>query len=276
LVKIVTDSTASIPPELCTLLDITVVPIPIQFGAETFLDGVEPVRSYYERLGAVAEPPSTSTPSPGTFVDVYQRLAGETVISIHVMGTKSVLVNVARLAASMLPDRRIHVVDSETTTLGLGLLVIAAARAALQGQPAEAIVAWLDRQVPRVAVFAAIPQLTQLRRSGRISLGKAVLAGVLSIKPILYLGQGVADVVDKARGWETAVERMVQLAWEKAGGARVALAVVHTDAEAAAKALLAQIQSRFHCMETMVAEAGPTLAAHAGPGALGVVTLPLD
>lgn len=276
MVRIVTDSTASIPPELCRELGITVVPMPIQFGSDTFVDGVDPVETYYARLRTAEEPPKTSTPSPGVFLEAYRRLAGETVISIHVMESKSALVGVARMAAAMLPEMKIHVVDSRSTTLGLGLLAIAAAKAARLGRAAEEILEWLERQIPRVAVFAAIPQMTQLRKSGRVTLSTALLAGVLSIKPILYIGQGMADVVDKVRGWPSAVERLVQLALERAGDVRVMLAVVHTDAEAEAKALLEQVRGRLNCVEAYIAEAGPTLAAHAGPGALGIVTLPVD
>ena len=277
-VKIVTDSTASIPAELRQALGIEVVPCPIQFGDTTFWDGVDPTSEFYERLAQSDTAPTTSTPSPGTFLEVYRKAAAEatTIISIHLMETKSTLVNVARMAAEMLPETRIHVVDSRTTTLGLGLLTVAAARAAQVGKAAGEILAELEQLVDRVDVYAAIPDLSQLRRSGRVSLGQALVAGVLGIKPILYIGQGVADVVDKVRGWSKALERTVEMALERAGGARVALAVVHTNAEAEALRVLESIRSRFDAVEVVVADAGSAVACHAGPGAVGIVTLRLD
>jgi DegV family protein with EDD domain len=280
-VKIVTDSTASLPAELCRSLDITVVPVTIHFGSnprDTFVDGVDPAEVFYARLMDAPQPPTTSTPSPGAFLETYRRLAadGAAIVSLHVMETKSTLVNVARLAAQMLPEVPIHVVDSQTTTLGLGLLAVVAARMAQAGRAAAEIVAEVERLIPQVHVYAAIRELTQLRRSGRVSLGQALIGGVLGIKPILYLGQGQADVVDKVRTWPRAVERLVEMARARVGEARVALAVLHTRAEAEAQALLTEVRDRFHCVETLVADAGTALAAHAGPGALGIVTLRLD
>jgi DegV family protein with EDD domain len=274
----VTDSTASIPAELCRALDITVVPVTIHFGDETFVDGVDPAEQFYARLTASEEPPTTSTPSPGAFVETYRKLAQEAtaIISIHLFESKSSVVNVARMAAKMLPELDIHVVDSQTTTLGMGLLALAAAKAAAMGKAAGEILGYLERLIPQVDVYAAIKDLTQLRRSGRVSLGQALVAGVLGIKPILYVGQGVAEVVDKVRGWSKAVEQVVALAQDKVGQARIAMAVVHTNAEAEARQLLEEIRERFNVAEVLVADAGTGVATHAGPGALGIVTMRLD
>jgi DegV family protein with EDD domain len=277
-IKIVTDSTASLPPEVCRRLGITVVPCTIHFGTDTLVDGIDPVEVFYDRLVHSDQPPTTSTPSPGAFLDVYRALAeeGATIISIHVMETKSTLINVARMAAAMLPGQQIHVVDSRSTTLGLGLLAVAAARAAQQGRSAEEILAMLERLIPRVHVHVAIRQMTQLRRSGRVSLGQALLAGMLAIKPILYVGDSLIEVVDKVRGWPAALERICELAQAKAGEAKVHLAIMHTNAEAEAQALLAAMRERFDCVEAVVAEAGSALASHAGPGAVGIVTMEAD
>lgn len=254
-----TDSTASIPADLCHELGITVVPVPIHFGNETFLDGIDPTESFYERLRAHSNLPTTSTPSPGTFAQTYQHLAqdGSAILSVHLMETKSGMINVARMAAKMLPQLQIEVADSETTTLGLGLLTILAARAAKGGASIGDLRELVQGLVAHVHVFAAIRDLTQLRRSGRVSLG-------------------VAEVVGKARGWPHTLEEMVAMARAKAGDSRVMLAVVHTNAAAEAQAFLERIKGEFHCVESLVAEAGPALATHAGEGALGIVTIPVE
>lgn len=277
-VRIVTDSTASIPAGFVKDLAITVVPVPIQFGPDTFVDSVDPAEQFYARLITGEHLPTTSTPSPGAFLNAFQQAGedGATVIAIHLMESKSALINTARLAAGMLPGQAIHVVDSGTTTLGLGLLAVAAARAAACGDSAEQVLDLVRRLIPRVNTFAVIREMTQLRRSGRVSLGQALIAGMLAIKPILYIGHSVIEVADKVRSWPRAVDQMVDLAVAKAGDARVSLAVVHTNAEAEAQELLERIRHRFNCAESLVAEAGTALAAHAGAGALGLVTLQAD
>lgn len=254
------------------------VTAPVHFGMDTFMEGVDPTAEFYRRLQTADVPPTTSTPSPGDFLRTYERLANEAtaIVSIHLMETKSTLINVARMAADMLPHVDIHVVDSRTTTLGLGLLTLVAARGAKTGKAATEIVTHLERRIADVHVHAAIRELTQLRRSGRVSLGQALVAGVLGIRPILYIGQGMAEVVDKVRGWPRAVERMVEMAAEKAGQARVALAVVHTNAEEEAHQLLEAVRERFNTVETFIADAGSAMATHAGPGALGIVTMEVD
>jgi DegV family protein with EDD domain len=274
-VKIVTDSTASIPRALCEALGITVVPIPIQFGAITFTDGVDPVEQFYEHLNNSPVAPTTSTPSPGEFMAIYERLLadGSEVVSIHLMGSKSSLLETAKLAASLLKTDRVHVVDSGSVSMGLGLLVLLGARLAAAGKPAAEIVAAVGAASTRVEIFVVIKDLTQLRKSGRVSLGAALIASALAIKPVLYIGQSVVEVVEKVRSWPRAVERIAELALEHANEAKVTLAIVHTNAQAEAETLLAEIQGRFHAVEVLVAEAGAGLASHAGRGALGIVVL---
>ncbi|HLO02537.1 MAG TPA: DegV family protein [Symbiobacteriaceae bacterium] len=278
VVKIVTDSTASLPRELCQALGITVVPIPIQFGATTFTDGVDPAEQFYEYLMDSPAPPTTSTPSPGVFMETYRRLLAEgaEVVSIHLMGSKSTLLETARLSARLLETNCVHVIDSGSVSMGLGLLVILGARMAAAGKSAAEIVTAVQAATQQVDLFVAIREMTQLRKSGRVSLGAALLASAFSIKPILSISQSVIDVADKVRSWPKALERITQLAHERVDGTKVTLAVVHTNAKTDAEALLAQIRERFQTVEVMIAEAGAGLAAHAGSGALGVVLLRHD
>lgn len=277
MIRIVTDSSAGIPPDLCEALSITVVPVPVHFGSTVFTGGVEEAGRFYELLSS-EPPPTTSTPSPAEFEELYRSLSrgGEPVLSIHIMETKSGLINAARMAAAALPAGAVTVVDSGSTSMGMGLQVLAAARAARQGATLTELRQMVARLRERAALFAAIPQLTQLRRSGRVSLSQSLVAGLLAIKPVLYVGQSRIDVVRTVRGWRQAVEQMVALAEAGAGGREVHLAVVHTNAEAAAHSLLQEIGGRFRCAEALVAEAGPALAAHAGEGALGIATLTLE
>lgn len=274
-VRIVTDSTASIPAEICRDLEISVVPCTVHFGTETFVDSVDPTEVFYSQLSAAKVSPTTSTPSPGAFEAAFRGAAasGAAVIAIHLMETKSALINVGRMVAKQLDDLEIHIVDARTTSLGLGLITMAAARAAKAGQSAAEVLQLVDDLIHRADVHVVIAEMTQLRKSGRVSLGQALVADFLKIKPVLYVGQSMIEVVDKVRSWPKAIDRMIDLAKEKAGDARVTLAVIHTNNEAEARALLERIRPQFKVVEELVAEAGSALATHAGPGALGIITV---
>lgn len=175
----------------------------------------------------------------------------------------------------MLPGARIYPVDSGSVSLGLGLQVLGAARLARAGHDAASILAWLQQAVAETAVVAAIRDLTLLRRSGRVSLPKALLAGLLQIKPILELRTGAITVADQARSWPRAVDRVLELAAAAvaASPGDLQLAVVHTDAAGEALALLQRVRGRWPAADILCSDAGPALAAHAGAGALGIAVL---
>lgn len=275
-IAIVTDATASLDPALARQLGITVVSIPVRVGEESYMAGEDPPERFYSLL-AGGGLPATSAPSPGAFAELYRQVGewAETIISIHVAATKSAVQQSARIAAEMLPHVRIHVVDSGQVTMGLGLLAAGAARLVRAGRQAEETLDWLARAVGQTDVFAAIRDLTILRRSGRVGLGKALLAGLLNIKPVLGIHQGAIEVLDQVRSWPRAVERLVELARETAAAhsGRLQLSVVHTDCQADAEALKARVMQVFPAAQVLLAEAGPALASHAGPGALGVCLL---
>lgn len=275
-VVIVTDATASIGPALAQEMGVAIVPVPIHFGSSTFMDGVDSPAEFYRLLSGDVLPTSAA-PAPGVFADTYRRLAAEydEIVSVHVMASKSVTYQSACLGAQMLPEHKIHVVDSGQVTFGLGLMALGAARMARAGRTGAEIVSWLQRATPCTHVFAAIRELTMLRRSGRVGLGKALVAGFLDIKPVLHLRESKTDVCAQVRSWPRAVERVVDLAVEKVGSKLegIELAVVHTNALDEAKALLARMQSTFPGLSLRITDAGPALATHAGPGAVGIALI---
>lgn len=278
-IRIVTDSSAGLPADLCKRLGIAVIPVYVQFGAHTLTDAEEGRAEFYDWLTKSEQPPQTATPSPVAFAETYRRLQADgatAIISIHMMETKSALVNVARMAAQMVPDCNVQVVDSHSATLGVGLIALLAAEAVQAGRSVAEILALLEEKRPTVHVHGAIRQMTQLRRSGRVSLSQALLAGVLAIKPIIYLGQNLVEVVAKARGWEQALARLTELALAQAGAGKVRLVILHTNCEAEAHTFLEQVRSRFAAVEILVADAGSALASHAGPGAIGIATMQMD
>lgn len=273
-IRIVTDSTASLPPEVAQEHDITVIPLQIQIGPETFEDGVNlPLDEFYRRLASGALP-TTSQPTPARFLEAYRRLSevAESIISVHIMSTASGTIQAARMAAQMLPGKDIQTVDSLTTSWGLGFLTIAAAQMAKLGRTRDEILEFLDRAKRKINIHVVIPDLTLQRRSGRVNLGQAMMAGLLSIKPIIHFTEGKMLVVDKVRSLSRAIDRMIQLAVETAGTSRVKLAILHANAPDQAKAILERVKSQFNTVEAFIAEMGSTIASHGGQGTLAVAT----
>lgn len=276
-VRIVVDSTSSMPDGLLEGLGVTVVPVAVQIGDRTYNDGVDLSREeFYATLAAGARP-LTSQPAPGTFYDAYRRLVdqdpGAAIISIHVTGKHSGTVQSAKLAAEMFPERDIEVVDSQYTTAALGLITLAAVRAARLGRSKREILQAIEEARQRVVVYMCVPTLEYLKRSGRVSFAQAALADILAIKPILTMREGVLEVAEKVRTYRRALERAIAMVEEKVGQAKVQMAIVHANAPEAAQAFRQQAEARLNAVSTFVADIGSALAAHGGPGMLGIACL---
>lgn len=174
-VKIVTDSTADLPEKIVSKYGIGVVPLNVHFGEEVYKDGVDIWgEEFYNKLCNEPTLPNTSQPAPGEFLKVYQQIAkpGDTIISIHISRLMSGTADSAKLAAEMMgADYRIEVVDSEHVTMSLGVLVLQAAKAAQNGESADAIMAKLTKWKKEISIFFTIKSLDYLHRTGRI--GKA-------------------------------------------------------------------------------------------------------
>lgn len=277
VIRIVTDSSASLPRDLVEEHGITVVPLTIQIGDRSHLDGVDLEAKEFYRCLEGGPWPTTSQPSPGTFIDIYGRLLerAETIISIHVTGRASGTCQCARLATAMFPDRDIEVVDSQYTSMGLGFMALEAARAARLGLSKGEILALIGNVRSRLNLFGIIPGLSYLQRSGRVSLGKALLGSLLHIRPIITFRDGLVEVCDRVRSSSAAITRLFELMESAVGTARVRMAVVHTNALEQAEELAAEVRRRFNCEDVIITDAGPALAVHGGPGILGLVSLRL-
>jgi DegV family protein with EDD domain len=273
--RIVTDSNCDLLPDLIKKHDITVVPFYINIGAESYLDGVEMSRAdFYEGLPAFEVHPMTSVPGPGTFVEVYERLADEgatEIVSIHMAASLSAMVNSARLAAEEMPALPVTVFDSGNLTLGTGLQVLAAARAAARGQTRGQIVSLLEDLSARTYCFAALDTIEFLRRSGRLSRFQWGLGAALRIKPVLKMHAGVAEM-ERVRTRSRALDRTVELVEDL--GPLEELVLVHTHSPGEAQALW-QKASHLPAWQNLPlsAEVTPVIGTHIGPGALGFVAV---
>jgi DegV family protein with EDD domain len=280
-IRIVTDSNCDLPHEVLEEYGITAVPFYINVGADSYLDVVEMTRaSFYEGLPDFDVHPTTSVPGPGTYVEVYERLAAEgatEILSIHMAASLSAVVNSARLAAEELATGQadavpVTVFDSGNLTMGTGFQVLAAARAAAEGQSMAEIVTMLKDMVPRTYCFAALDTLEFLRRSGRLSRFQWGLGSVLQIKPILKMNDGEAEM-ERVRTRNGALDRVVALV--EALGPLEKLALVHTHAPPEqVEALRREGKHLFRSGEVaMEREVTPVIGTHIGPAALGFVAV---
>jgi DegV family protein with EDD domain len=273
LIKIVTDSTADLPDELIRAYDIAVVPVLAQFGRETLHDGVDFTKDeFYARLVASDEPPKTAAPSVGMFEEVFRKLAaeGSEILSISLVANLSGTYNAARQAAQLVENARIECVDSQTTTMPMGLIVLKAAQAARAGAPLGEVVALVESLRQRAVLYVALQTLRYLEKGGRIGKMRALLGTMLSVKPIMQVANSEVQPVEQVRTWKRVPPRMVELAQSR--GTYDELAVVYTTTRDVAEQVADMCaaagmlpRERIH-----VVQAGGVLGTHVGPGAIGI------
>jgi DegV family protein with EDD domain len=269
-IKIVTDSTCDLPEAIVAEYGITVVPLYINVGDQSYLDGVELSRQeFYERLPDYESPPTTAAPGPEVFRQTYERLADEGatgVLSIHISISLSATMDVARLGAKETDAVPVTVFDSRQLSLGTGFLVLTAAKAAAEGRSMDEIMPLLEEQISRSHVFAALDTLEFLRRSGRMNRVMAGLGSVLQIKPLLKMYDG-NPTAERVRTRKRAIERLISLLSELVPLEQVAL--VHTHAPDKAEDLRQRVQHVLPEGETLSVEVTSVIGAHIGPGAVG-------
>jgi DegV family protein with EDD domain len=272
-VKIVTDSTAYLLPKTLAEYDVRVVPIKIAFGNEVFSEGVDITnQEFYRRLTKSSTPPTTSQPPVSDFVSVYSELSslGHPIFSIHLSAKLSGTINSALAARKEFPEAQIEVVD--WLSMGMGLLVVAAARAAEKGEELAQIKAKIKQLAPCVSIFAMVDTLKYARRGGRIGAAKALVGSLLNIKPILALENAEAKPLARARSRAKGVEYMLKLLEKRVGrgGSIHHGAVTHSCILEEALALESEVRARCDCTELDIVEIGPVFGTHTGPGALGL------
>ena len=268
-VRIATDSTCDLPERLVMELGVQVVPMYINFGHESYLDGIELSRqAFYARLPEADPPPTTAMPGPQRFLAVYEQLAAEgatEIISIHVSRSLSGVLDTAGLAAGEAPVP-VTLFDSGSLSLGVGFLAWRAAEMAAEGAGRDEIIAALNDLRKRTHVMAALDTLEFLRRSGRMNRVLATVGGWLQMKPLLTMNDGDSNA-ERVRTSETAMQRLLALLEEKLPLERVAL--VHTHALDEIEQLRQRAQHLLPKGQIMSVDVTPVLGTHLGPGAVG-------
>jgi DegV family protein with EDD domain len=270
-VRIVTDSTCDLPADVVSELDITVVPLYINVGQESYLDGIDMSRQeFYERLPHFEHHPQTASPGPEMFREIYEELAedgGDEILSIHIAESLSGTLNTAQLGADATETASVTVLDSGQLSMGTGFLVAAAARAAQAGRSVAEIIEVVKEMGRRTHLFAGLDTLEFLQRSGRMSWAVSRIGSLLRIKPLLTMHDGEPNV-EKVRTDRRALQRMLDMLASFAPLEELAL--VHTNAPQKLKELRERARHLFpEGQEPVEVDVTPVIGTHIGPGAAG-------
>jgi len=277
MIKFVTDSTAYLPEETVHKHDIRVVPLYVHFGETAFREGVDLSNGeFFDRLKAAPVLPTTSQPSAGEFREVFQELAGQghEIVTLTISSKLSGTWNSAMAAKEMLPNVGISVVDSLSTSVGLQLMLEDALSAAAQGATRPEIEDLIEQIKSKIKVLFVVDTLEYLAKGGRIGNAKAFLGTLLKVKPILVLQEGVIEPCEQVRSKRKALLRMLDLVEEHLGNqapqARVAITNALVSEEA--QSLAQELAERLSCSEPLIADIGPVIGTHTGPGVIGVAS----
>jgi DegV family protein with EDD domain len=274
-IGLVTDSTSDIPTELAQQNGIEIVPALVNIGGNSFTDGIEISREmFYTSLPELNPPPTTSSPSVGSFQQRYEKIlsAGvDFVVSIHPPNDLSGIINAARLAAESF-GQRVRVMDSGQVSLGMGFQVIMAAEAAARGAILNEVLTLVESVHQRVRLAALLETIEYIHRSGRVSWAVAKIGGILHLRPLVELRYGIVHRLGQARTRLQGIERLLDTlnSW----GPLERLAVLHTNAEAAAQQLLEQVKARV-VIPPLIVNVTTAIGTHVGPNGLGFSAVPL-
>jgi DegV family protein with EDD domain len=271
-IKIVTDSTADLPPALAEELGITIVPLYVRFGNETYRDRVDITEDeFYQRLMNDPVHPSTSQPTPLDFANVYRELSKQAdgIVSIHISGKLSGTCNSALQAKELVAaECPVEVVDSEMVSMGLGLLATEAATIANSGKGLQQVVEEVKQSISSTHVWALFDTLKYLALGGRIGKAKALLGTILNIKPLLVVKDGEMAPASQARTRAKGIGMLYD--YVNTVTDIQDLSVVYSTTPDEAQVLADRIGAIFDRSRIRLARLGPALGVHAGPGALAV------
>ncbi|MBC8264899.1 MAG: DegV family protein [Anaerolineales bacterium] len=274
-VKIVTDSTSYLEASMAKRLGITVVPLTVRLGEETFREGVDiTAEEFFQKLDRSSAMPVAFPPSVEDFQAVYAKLSKTTdqIMSIHISSSLSQTCSRAMTASRFLLGRcQVTVVDSLTTSLGLGILATAAAQAAAQGQSLEEIEFLIRGMIPRIYIVFLAETLKYLEREGRIGRAQALLGAMLNIKPFLAIEDGEIIPMEKVRDREGAVDKLFEFVGEFSRIERMAIMQSTPEPIEETKMLIERLELTFPNIELPILVYGPVLACHIGPDGLGVI-----
>ncbi len=271
--KIVTDSTADLPKELVEKYDIEIVPLTVHLGDRTFRDyyDVSPVQ-FYEMLRETKDFPTTSQPSVEEFLRTYKKLgSAEKILSIHISMETSATCQSAGVALQELPEWDVTIIDSRFTSVGLGLMVLEAAKAAKSGADAEEVIKLVERLKSQIKLYFSVDSLDYLQKGGRIGKAQAFMGTMLKIKPLLAFEGGQVVPVEKIRGSSKLIRRMTELIKADAGENKtVKASFLWAESEEQITRLIGQLNESVQLEELYRGNTGTVITSHVGPTAFAV------
>ena len=273
-IGLVTDSNSDLPDDLIQRYQVEVIPNTLVLDGLPYLDGVEISRSdFYNRLPDLRQTPTTAAPSQTEFSARYRKLfaAGcEHVIGIFTAEKLTAIPNIARLAAAETPGK-VSVIESGSLSMGVGYQVLAAAQAIEHGQPLAEVLRQVQSVRERIKLYAALDTLEYMRRSGRVPQAVSALGGLLKIKPVIELREGVVRPVDAPRTTGRATEKLISLLVELQPFEH--LTILHTNAGARAREFLERIENMPGLPlpeKPLIVNVTSVIGTHVGPNGLGI------
>jgi DegV family protein with EDD domain len=272
-IAIVTDSTSDLPPDLADKYEITIVPLYVLWGDEQLRDGVDISNNeFYERLPNDPNHPTTSQPTPADFVRAIEGIDAEEVVIFTISRRLSATYESASMAGEMV-DIPVHVVNSNSVSMGLGWQVLAAARIHEQGGDAAAMLAEAERVRQGLSVLFVVDTLDYLHKGGRIGGAARLLGSALRLKPLLAIDAevGLVDSVERIRTRQRSLKRLVEATFERLDpGKPLRISILSGGAPEETQTLFYEMERTYKPVELTIAKVSPVIGTHAGPGLVGL------
>lgn len=276
MIKIATDSTADLPADVVQKLGISVVPLIVEVDGKVLLDGVTLTRQeFYANLSLYRNLPKTASPSTDVFAATYRSLLVEEsdeVVAIHLNRKFSAVYDAAKLAANMLNAgrERVHVVDSETVTMGLGWMVLVAEQMARGGATAQSIIEKVESLRSHIRIYALMDTLQYLRKGGRANALVAGIGDLLQVKILLRIQNGSIEQIDRVRTRSRGIARMVEVAHQHRGYEHLSVVSTTTNGDNEIMKLQSQLSDLMPIDQQFAMQVTPIIGTHVGPMALGL------
>jgi len=281
-IALVTDSTCDLPTAFLEKYNIHTVPLNVIFGDKNYHDGVTiDAERFFTMLRTETEHhPRTSQPAPGDFAQVYDRLQGEYdhILSIHLSSLLSGTYQSALMAKDLFPQADITVIDSRSASIALGWIVLLAARAIEEGKPLDKVIEVVQKAAAEQAILLTVESLTWLHKNGRIGKASAMLGGLLNVRPVLRLEEGIITPHDKLRGkMEKVLGQMVTAMTDLVSTEQpVYIGIVHAERHDLAEYVAKLLEEKYTVREQIITSVGPVIGVNTGPGTIGFVATPVQ
>lgn len=280
-IRILTDSTSDITQSQAKELGVVVVPLTVTFGNETFHDGVDITNEeFYKRLAIGTIIPSTAQPSPGEFVEIIKREMepGDTIVCVHISSRISGTIESCKIAAEMLGDEyKFEFIDSGETSASLGLFVLRLNKMVKNGASIDEIMAVVPKIKENVQLIVTVGSLKFLEKNGRIGKSASYFAGLLNIKPLIQVADGLIAPLAKARGnIQKVCGAIIDNMYEMYGDEPLEIMYFHTGMPEYLQAIRSSAQARLNIAEEHESLVGPVIGSHSGPFTVGLAVLPIN